>query len=143
METVFDICRKDDRYDPEAYLFVREALTYTVEHIELPPGSKPRHVSGQELADGFRTYALEQFGPITFAVLDAWGIHRTEDIGAIVFQLVQAGILGKTEDDAESDFANGYDFAEAFQKPFLPAPAETKPPPTPNQNETTPSPETP
>ena len=118
--TVQSICREDRRYDPEAYLFVREALTYTVKRLEKMPHGNRRHVSGQELSAGFRDYALEQFGPITFDVLHAWGIHRTEDIGTIVFHLVHAGELGKTQEDKPEDFTNGYDFHETFKVPFLP-----------------------
>ena len=53
-------------------------------------------------------------------VLNRWGLRRTEDFGEIVFQLVDKGILGKTEEDKLQDFAGGYDFDEAFWKPFQP-----------------------
>ncbi len=118
--TILSICREDPRYDPEAYLFVREALTYTVKQRQQHQEGGRRHVSGQELSAGFRDYALEQFGPMTFSVLKAWGINRTEDIGTIVFHLVHAGELGKTQEDKPEDFANGYDFHETFETPFLP-----------------------
>jgi uncharacterized repeat protein (TIGR04138 family) len=38
----------------------------------------------------------------------------------MVFNLIEAGAFGKTEEDTREDFANGYDFDEAFRKPFLP-----------------------
>jgi uncharacterized repeat protein (TIGR04138 family) len=44
------------------------------------------------------------------------------------------GVLAKTEEDSRADFADGYDFHEAFQKPFLPKGKQAK------QSETTPAP---
>jgi len=120
IEIVKKICAKDEHYDMEAYIFMREALDYTIKKLEKPDKGPDRHVSGQELAEGIRKYALEQFGPITFKVLSSWGIHRTEDFGEIVFNLVNAGELGKTDDDKRDDFNDSYDFYEVFKKPFLP-----------------------
>ena len=116
---------RDPRYAAEAYVFVRAGLDYTVRRLE-----KPRHVSGQELLDGIREFALAEFGPMTRTVLKGWGLQRTEDVGEIVFNMVETGLLGKTEKDSRADFARGYDFDEAFSKPFRPAatpPAEKRP----------------
>lgn len=110
------ILARDFRYTQEAYLFVRAGLEFTVRQLE-----KPRHVSGQELLEGIRTFALQEFGPMSKTVLAGWGIERTEDVGEIVFNLVDTGLLGKTERDCREDFADGYDFEEAFRRPFLPA----------------------
>lgn len=110
------ILARDLRYQPEAYEFVREGLGVTVRKLKAP-----RHISGQELLDGLRSYALQEFGPMAKTVLNGWGICRTEDFGAIVFNLVDVGLLGKTEEDRLEDFSNGYDFDEAFRKPFRPS----------------------
>jgi uncharacterized repeat protein (TIGR04138 family) len=67
-----------------------------------------------------RRYALEQFGPMALTVLHRWGITCTGDFGEIVFSMVEAGALGKTDEDRREDFDGGYDFYEAFAKPFLP-----------------------
>jgi uncharacterized repeat protein (TIGR04138 family) len=109
------ILKKDTRYTPEAYFFVREGLDHTVREID-----KPRHVSGQELLEGMRKYALSQYGPITKRVLSEWGITECVDFGNIVFNLVNEGLLGKTEDDSLEDFSEGYDFTEAFLHPYRP-----------------------
>ncbi len=119
-EVVRRICRKDPRYAPEAYLFVRETLDFTARMLEKPQEGLGRHVSGQELLEGVRAFALQQFGPMALTVLEAWGIRRTEDVGEIVFNLVETGKLGKTENDTRGDFAGGYDFQKAFGDPFLP-----------------------
>lgn len=116
-----EIVRKDPRYKREAYLFVREALDYTQTTISKQERAPVRHVTGQELLGGFRAYALQQFGPLALTVLNEWGIYRCEDVGEIVFNLVDAGLLACTPTDSREDFRGGYDFGEAFRKPFLPS----------------------
>jgi uncharacterized repeat protein (TIGR04138 family) len=41
------------------------------------------------------------------------------------------GLLAKTQEDSRADFESGYDFYEAFRKPFLPASKLTAPAPQP------------
>ncbi len=114
------ILAKDPRYQSEAYLFVKEALDYTQKLVVKPSRDEVRHVSGQELLEGIRAFALTQFGPMAPTVFEEWGIRRCEDFGEIVFNLVEIGLLGKTEKDSRADFQNGYDFDAAFRKPFRP-----------------------
>jgi uncharacterized repeat protein (TIGR04138 family) len=114
------ILTRDPRYHRDGYLFVREALDYTQKAIIKENRGQLRHVSGQELLGGIRDYALNQFGPMTMTVLEEWGIHNCQDFGEIVFNMVEASLLAKTEKDSREDFQQGYDFNEAFRKPFLP-----------------------
>ena len=123
------ILAKDPRYQSEAYLFVKEALDYTQKLVVKPSREEIRHVSGQELLEGIRAFALTQFGPMAPLVFEEWGIRHCEDFGEIVFNMVEIGLLGKTEKDSRADFQNGYDFEEAFRKPFRP---ESKPGLTPD-----------
>jgi len=119
-EAVERVRAKDQRYQREAYLFVRDAL----EHTRRATGKNLRdraHVTGQELLAGIRDYALAQFGPMAMAVFEQWGIHTCPDFGEIVFNLIEVGQLSKTKKDSRADFADGYDFWEAFRKPFLPS----------------------
>jgi uncharacterized repeat protein (TIGR04138 family) len=111
---------KDPRYDKEAYLFVREALDYTQKTTGRDTRGRPRHVTGQELVEGIRNYALQQFGPMALTVFEQWGIRSCLDFGEIVFNMVDLGLLAKTDTDCRADFEGGYDFQEAFRKPFLP-----------------------
>jgi uncharacterized repeat protein (TIGR04138 family) len=121
-EAVEQILVKDARYHRDAYLFVREALDHTQKMIgKQPKKNDPRHVTGQELLKGIRQYALLQFGPMTLTVLEAWSITRCEDFGEIVFSMVETHLLAKTEQDTRDDFKCGYDFHDAFRKPFLPS----------------------
>lgn len=115
------ILAKDPRYQRDAYLFVKDALDHTQKLVVRENKGELRHVSGQELLDGIRDYALTQFGPMTKMVFEEWGITRCEDFGEIVFNMVEIGLLGKTDKDSREDFANGYGFDDAFRKPFLPS----------------------
>ena len=49
-----------------------------------------RHVSGQELLDGIRRFALNQFGPMVVTVFEEWGVHNCRDFGEIVFNMVES-----------------------------------------------------
>lgn len=115
-------------------MFVREALDYTQKIVnkgnkgEARSGAelesaegRVRHVSGQELLSGIRAFTLEQFGPMALVVLQEWGVRRCEDFGEIVFNMVENNLLAKTKKDSRDDFKGGYDFVEAFSKPFLPS----------------------
>lgn len=115
------IVAQDSRYHRDAYDLVREALDYTQKHAPKPKKGEEHHVTGQELLRGIRDHALQQFGPMTMAVLEYWGIRRGEDFGEIVFNMVESGLLAKTDKDSRDDFKGGYDFDEAFRKPFRPS----------------------
>ena len=128
-EALDSIVASDPRYQRDAYAFLRDALDFTTKQQKKVKGVSVRHVTGPELLDGVRRYALKEFGPLVMTVFDSWGIHSCEDIGNMVFNLIGAGVFGKTEEDSIEDFKNVYDFGEAFRKPFAPAkPAAAKPP---------------
>lgn len=129
-EVVEKIAEHEARYHRDAYFFLREALTHTQKNIGKARKAEPRHVSGKELLNGIRDYALSQFGPMAFTVFEEWGIRSTEDFGEMVFRMIENNLLAKTENDSRDDFKNGYDFTETFKKPFLPSShpsPETKP----------------
>ena len=133
-EALEAILRKDPRYHRDAYRFVREALDHTQKLAAKSPregarhetDDEERHVSGHELLEGIRVHALNQFGPMSLAVLQEWGLRRCEDFGEIVFNMIEIKSLKKTEKDTRDDFKPGYDFDEAFRKPFLPAAKQTE-----------------
>ena len=116
LERVEAVAEDDGRYRREAYLFLYAALDYVVKSLHRDQAETPagRHVSGQELSRGIADYARLQYGPLTRAVLDHWGISRTLDFGHIVYNLIEAGMMSKTEDDRLDDFRAVYDFDEAF-----------------------------
>ena len=119
-EIVDAICKMDSRYQPEAYAFLVEALDMTVKEILKETPGHGRHVTGKELMEGLRTYALAEFGPMTCMVFSEWGVSATLDFGNIVFNLIEAGRLSKTETDTLEDFRDVFSFEEAFREPFEP-----------------------
>jgi len=106
-DTFADILKDDDRYDPRAYALVMAVVEGVTEHI-----------SGGELLERFRDFALDEFGPMAYAVLTDWGVKTCSDVGEIVFSLADTKRIGKTEHDSRADFIGGYDFREAFLGPF-------------------------
>jgi uncharacterized repeat protein (TIGR04138 family) len=120
-EKVEMILAKDSRYAREAYAFVRESLDHTQKNIGKENKGQVRHITGQELLEGIRQFALNQFGPMVVTVLEEWGVRNSRDFGEIVFNMVEIELLAKTENDNRDDFNNGYDFTDAFRKPFWPA----------------------
>jgi uncharacterized repeat protein (TIGR04138 family) len=111
----------DSRYQPEAYVFLRDALEATLKRRKKTRKEVSPHVGATELLDGFRLHGLQEFGPMAITVFDYWGVHSSEDIGNMVFNLVEVGIFGKTDEDTPESFREGYDFVDAFVLPFRPA----------------------
>jgi len=116
------ILAKDSRFHRDAYLFVRDALDLTKRqvHKESREGGEEKHVTGQELLEGIRQFGLKEFGPMAATVFDEWGVRSCRDFGDIVFNMVEIRLLAKTKRDTRDDFQNGYDFTDAFRKPFWP-----------------------
>jgi uncharacterized repeat protein (TIGR04138 family) len=119
-EVVEQICEKDQRYSSDAYHFVQEGLNHTLKSLKRGSQQAHRHVSGQELLHGLREFALKEYGPMSKAVLNEWGVKTTDDFGQVVFNLVNSGVLGKNETDSPNDFKNVFTFDDAFVKPFVP-----------------------
>jgi uncharacterized repeat protein (TIGR04138 family) len=124
---------KDRRYQPDAYVFVWEALNFAQQELKMgdealsePIGreedeelTKPqRHVTGQDLCEAIRRYALQQYGYMAKTVLNSWGVHGTGDFGEIVFNLIRIGRMRKTKDDRREDFDDVYDFDTALRQEF-------------------------
>lgn len=108
-----EILEKDASYKFEAYTFVLAALHDTVMKL-----GKPRHITGQELTEGIRAYALQQFGPMAKTVLNYWGVKETLDFGKIVFSLIEVKLLSQQPGDRLEDFAKVYDFDDAFERGY-------------------------
>ena len=111
----------DGRYQPEAYAFVRDALHYAA--TKFRSEQEDKNVTGQELLEGVREHALREFGPMAWFLMQEWGILRGEDVGAIVYNLIEVEYFGRKETDSIEDFSGGFDFEEAFTKPFQPSKA--------------------
>jgi uncharacterized repeat protein (TIGR04138 family) len=107
-------------YPIDAFIFVQQGLNHTVEKLhgqETDPDAN-RHVSGQELCNGLREFALMQWGMLARTVLARWNITSTFDFGRIVFALIEGGRMQKTEQDTIEDFRGVYDFSTAFDQDY-------------------------
>jgi len=102
-------------YEEAAYLFVLEALDYTMFSAgkNLAQG-EARHLSCRELLEGIRRYALEEMGPLAKMTFKSWGVRSTDDFGAIVFQMCSVGLLHRREEDQLEHFHEVFDFEEVF-----------------------------
>jgi uncharacterized repeat protein (TIGR04138 family) len=106
-------------YPMEAYEFVERGLSFTVARIHgAGAGEEPRHVTGKQLCEGLRDYALMQWGLLARTVLTRWSIFTTLDFGRIVFGLVDHNRLKTTQGDTLEDFRNIYDFRTAFESGY-------------------------
>ena len=104
-------------YPVEAFEFVQQGLSYTVHklHGDVKDEKVSRHVSGQDLCDGLREFALMNWGLLARTVLARWNVRKTIDFGRIVFALVDNGYMQKTDDDTLDDFRDVFDFKTAFE----------------------------
>ncbi|MCM8798651.1 MAG: hypothetical protein NC821_04220, partial [Candidatus Omnitrophica bacterium] len=107
------IIKRDSRYKISAYEFLLQALFYTQTRL-----NRQGHVTGKELLEGIKGYAVEQFGPLAETVLENWGVSSTEDLGEIVFNLVDEGLLKKTAEDSLEDFKGVYEIKSAFSEEY-------------------------
>ncbi|MEM6329049.1 MAG: Minf_1886 family protein [Planctomycetota bacterium] len=77
-------------------------------------GPVERHITGQDLCEAIRRYALSQYGLLARCVFDHWGIRTTDDFGEIVFNLIDIGQMRKTENDRREDFSGVFEFEQAL-----------------------------
>jgi uncharacterized repeat protein (TIGR04138 family) len=113
VRVIEELADRQGKFRPEAYFFILRALEFTRRRLQLPG-----HVTGRELSEGARDLALEEFGPMAFNVMSHWGLTGTLDLGRIVYDLIEAELLRKTDEDSIEDFAEVYDFREAFEQGY-------------------------
>jgi uncharacterized repeat protein (TIGR04138 family) len=124
---LLQLLKRDTRYRLEAYQFVREGLDYAQRALgmgvarPLRRGEKPppeSHLTGQELCDALRQFAVDQFGFMAKWVLNSWGIYATSDFGELVYNMIALNLMRKSKTDRREDFDGVYDFEDAFVRQF-------------------------
>ncbi len=110
------------RYHANAYRFLFAALRRSQQKLGRVQArgedGEEAHITGPELLDGIREFALDQFGFLARTVLHCWSIHTTDDFGRMVFDLIDRGEMRKTDSDQLSDFSEVFDFEEALETQY-------------------------
>ncbi|MDV6029590.1 MAG: hypothetical protein F9B45_05690 [Phycisphaera sp. RhM] len=128
LQAMRKLLKEDARYKYEAYQFIREALQFAHEHLpelteaavaaESMSKGRPKHITGQQLCEACRRYAIDQYGYLGSMVLGSWGIKSTSDFGEIVYNLIRIEQMRKSESDRREDFDDVYPFDGAFEPEF-------------------------
>jgi uncharacterized repeat protein (TIGR04138 family) len=116
-KTLEEIVAEVGLYPMAAFEFIEAGLSFTVNkiHGEATKAKASRHVSGRDLCEGLREFALLRWGMMARTVLGRWNICRTVDFGRIVFAMVDSGWMSKTDEDTIEDFRDVYEFKSAFE----------------------------
>ena len=122
MDSVFEIkvkelTRADSRYSADAYRFVTEAVTFSVNRLEAH-----RHVTARELMAGIRDYSVQEYGVLAHEVLTSWGLTTASDVGEIVYKLINVELLSASPGDKRSDFDIDFPPAPPIGANAIPAP---------------------
>lgn len=115
-DTFEDIISKDPRYDARAYTMLLDVLDNLFDQHQ----DGKTNVTATEIMDDFRDAVLDDFGPLSYTVLQEWGLTRCEDIGEMMFNLCDSGRVQRSEEDTKECFNDGYDFRETFLMPYEP-----------------------
>lgn len=120
-----NLLQEDPRFKIEAYQFIRESLQFAHENLDkVRSESRPddpsdvRHLTGQELCQAGRLYAIQQYGYLAKMVLATWGLESTSDFGEVVYNLIRIEQMRKSDSDRREDFNDVYEFEDAFQPEF-------------------------
>jgi uncharacterized repeat protein (TIGR04138 family) len=133
------LLERDRRFPFEAYQFVRQALAFAQDELGMGEITEvaeyaedddydgdleelethhERHLTGQQLCEAIRVFAIQQYGLMAKVVLNNWGIHCTGDFGEIVYNLISIEDMKKSPGDRREDFNDVFDFEAAFVKDF-------------------------
>ena len=132
--SLYQIVNQDPRYPIEAYRFVQDALAYAADSLELGShiysdpefdvetathrARRERHLSGQQLCEAIRRYALNQYGYMSKIVLNNWNLDSTSCFGDLVYNMISVGLMKKSSRDKRSHFDDVYRFDEVFETDF-------------------------
>ena len=131
-----ELLRRDRRYHFDAYVFVFEALRFAQQKAGIDRSSddeddpdevrEEHHVTGQQLCESIRHFAVQQYGMMAKSVLSHWGVRSTGDFGEIVFNLIDIGQMRKTDSDRREDFDNVFVFDDGLRDAFQPMASDSR-----------------
>ncbi len=131
---LYQLVDQDPRYPLEAYNFVRDALSFAADSMELGSSAyfdpeldeeeaahrarRERHLTGQQLCEAIRMYAINQYGYMAKVVLKNWNVDKTDCFGDIVYNMISIGLMKKSNEDRQTHFNNVYKFEDVFETEF-------------------------
>ncbi len=126
---LLQLVKSDPRFKLDAYIFVRDGLAYAQEVLDtnrdqgedrpdVEEEQVDRHLTGRQLCEALRLYALDQYGYMAMTVLNNWGLETTGHFGDVVYNMIEHELMKKSESDRREDFDDVYDFKEALQQQF-------------------------
>src|SRR5262249_20712158 len=122
---VEELVRRDPRFPPEAYEFVRAALNHT-QALLGQGGDEDGHVSVRQWLGGTRDPTRHDGGLMARAVFRAWNVNRTDDLGDVVFNLVEVGLVSMMPEEGRADFHEVYDLDELTRDYPIEVPVESQ-----------------
>lgn len=114
-ESLNEIMSRHTEYAPEAYEFMRDALDFA---IEKHGKDGERKLNASALYRGLCEYAVEQFGPMSYPVLNFWGITESCDVGNVVYNLIEAGVFSKDKNDTRREFDTLPSLRDEVEAPY-------------------------
>jgi len=127
---LLQLVKTDPRYKLDAYIFVRDGLSYAQDVLlsqngdddedrpDVEEEQPDRHLTGQQLCEALRLYAVDQYGYMAKTVLNSWGLESTGDFGNVVYNMIDTELMKKSAADRREDFDDVYDFDEALLQQF-------------------------
>ena len=83
-EVIRTIRQDDPRYARGAYYFLRQALDYSLKELHKRGDlDRSNHLTGQQLLEGIRLFALDQYGPMARTVLEHWGVKPATTLATL------------------------------------------------------------
>lgn len=114
IDEIQPVAEQYGKFHADAYVFVHQALGTTAQKAK-KLGSPVLHVGGRDVIEACIELANERFGPMSYAVLEEWGISQSKHIGEIIYHLIEIDILSKRPGDRIEDFYNYRHFRELLE----------------------------
>ena len=112
-ERLAKILQENPRYSKEGYYFVNQAFCSSIGINKALNRKKSDGVICpliNEIFNGIRDTAIEQFGPLAYMVFSHWGIRGLGDFGVILSQLVNSNLIKiiKSASNIGEEFSKKY-----------------------------------
>ena len=109
-----DVVQEVGVYPAEAYLFVQQGLSYTVQKVHAKPDrSQCQPACGRQASLRWARDLCLSNGGSWPGWFSRWNVTSTMDFGRIVFAMVEHDLLQKTDQDSDGGFPERVRFQDA------------------------------